>query len=276
MKETDLKTIWTVPVYLPDIQPKLTERIIQEGETKIGFKFPKEYLDILEIQNGGYIRFTLKGTPHNQIWGIGHFQNSITNFEWFKEYEEELSFKLDGLFPFDGDGHWNICLDYRKNKLDPAVTYIDTEIEFERQIAETFKEYLNLLEIETENDFVIETELTIESFINKISSLLNTAFEEPNSFHHGYKIYRTRYNESWIWISPNKVPSGFVRESHERYEELKFVIITEELRFPEVPENYLIINISDKTEQQNIFKILEQAGILIIELTTYFDNSPNR
>ncbi len=276
MKEKDLNTLWAVPVYLPDVQPKLTAKIIREAETKIGYKFPKEYLDILEIQNGGYIRFTLKDTPHNQILGIGEFGNSITNFEWFREYEETLSFTLDGLFPFDGDGHWNICLDYRKNKVDPEVTYIDTEIEFEKPIAGTFKEYLDLLEVAKEDRFVIETELTIEDCITKIAAVLNVQFEEPTTFHHGYKTYRSNYNDSWIWITPNKVPGGFVRESHERFEELKLVEITERLRFPELPGNYLLIDISDETECKKILNRLDQAGIIVKALKAYFEESPDR
>lgn len=275
MKEVDFNTIWTVPIYLPSVQPKLTDKIIQDGEIKIGYKFPKEYLDILEIQNGGDIRFTLKGTPHNQILGIGEFDKSITNFEWFKEYEEGLNFKLDGLFPFDGDGHWNICLDYRNNILEPEITYIDTEIEFEKPITKTFKDYLSLLEIETENRFAIETDLTIENFIPKISMLLNIVFEKPNSFDYGYKTYRSKYLESWIWVSSNKVPSGFVRENHINYEELKLIKITEKLRYPEVPENCLLMTMSHETERKEILKTLELKGIKVTELKTYFATSPN-
>lgn len=276
MTEIDLKTIWTVPKYLPYVQPELNQKIIEEAENKMGYKLPTAYLDLLKIQNGGYIRYTLKDTPHCQISGIGHFYNSITSFEWFKEYEEGLNFKLDGLFPFDGDGHWNICLDYRKNKLEPEITYIDTEMEYEKPIADSFKEYLSLLEIETENGFVIETDLSIQDFIFKISDLLNIKFEEPNYFDHGYATYRSVYKESFVWISANKVPSGFVRESDKRYEELKSLAITEALRYPEIPEKYLFISVSKETEKENIFAVLENEGIRIKELKTYFTKSPNR
>jgi len=276
MKQIEINNIWTSPKYLPYVQPSLTDEIILEAEKKIGYKFPKEYLAILKIQNGGYIRYSLKDTAHSQISGIGQFYNSITDFEWFKEYEEGSDMKLDGLFPFDGDGHWNICLDYRNNKLEPEITLIDTESETEDLIAINFKEYLNILEIETENGYVIETELRIENFIQKVSILLNIEFEEPNTFDHGYKTYRSKYNKSYIWISPNKVPSGFVRESDKRFEELKSVPITEKLRYPEVPENYLFISVSDKKEQKGIFKILQEGEILIKELSTYFEESLNR
>ncbi len=274
MKETDLKEIWSVPKYLPYVQPELTDKIIEEAEAKIGYRFPKEYLDLLRTQNGGYIRVRLKDTTPYQISGIGQHYNSITDFEWFKEYEDGLDFKLDGLFPFDGDGHWNICLDYRNNKVEPQIIYVDTEMEFERLVAKSFREYLNMLEIDTENQFVIETELTIQDFLNKISDLLDIKFQAPTRFDYGYDIYRGNYKESIIFISPNKVPDGFVRENDARYEELKSSIIKEALRYPEIPENCLFIE-TNNDKEQSIFKILEQNGIMVKELKTYFEKNPN-
>ena len=102
-------------------------------------------------------------------------------------------------------------LDYRHNNTQPEITFIETESDYEKPIAKTFQEYLKLLEIDTDNEFVIETNFTIEELVTKISSKVDIKFEEPDSFAHGYPIYRSKYNDSWVWISPNKVPSGFIR-----------------------------------------------------------------
>jgi hypothetical protein len=268
MKEKDRKTIWRVPKYLPYIQPSLTDEIIEQAEKKIGYKLPKEYLELLKIQNGGYIRFALKDTPHSQISGIGPYYPSITDFDWLSEYDD-LSFDIKGLFPFDGDGHWNICLDYRKNKIDPEVTYIDTESDYEKHIATTFNNYLHLLEIETENEYVIETNSNIDTLLKQISETANIEFEEPDYWAHGYPVFRGNLKDSWIWISPNISPSGFIREDDERYIELKSQMETTALRYPEIPESSLLISVSEEHVRQELFTKLTTSGIKIRELKEY-------
>jgi hypothetical protein len=270
MKEDDINTIWQVPKYLPYVQPKLTDDIIANAEKKIGYKLPKEYIDILRIQNGGYIRFSLPETSNEQIYGIGPLFPSLTDCDW-TDYEGSVGFELNGLVPFDGDGHWYLCLDYRRNDKQPEITFIDTESDYEKPIAKNFQEYLKLLEVDTDNEFVIETTFTIEELVTKISSIADTKFEEPNSFDHGYPIYRTKFNDSWVWISPNKVPSGFIRESDDRYEELKSQMLPTSLRHREIPSDFIFINVSDDLQRQIFFDILTRQDIKIKEAKVYFE-----
>jgi len=269
MKEDDINTLWQVPKYLPYVQPNLTDDIIANAEKKIGYKLPKEYVDILKIQNGGYIRFRLPETSNEQIYGIGPFFPSLTDHDW-TDYEGTVSFELTGLVPFDGNGHWYLCLDYRPNKTQPEITFIDTESDYEKPIAKTFHEYLKLLEIDTDNEFVIETHFTIEELVTKVSSIADIKFEEPDSFAHGYPIYRSKYKDSWVWISPNKVPSGFIRETDDRYEELKSQMLPTSLRYPEISSDFIFINVSDDLQRQKLFDILTTQGIKISEAKTYF------
>ncbi len=266
MNKPDLQTIWQAPIYLPYLQPKLTNEMVKAAETKMGYKLPDEYIDLLKTQNGGYIRYTIRETPHSLISGIGPYYPSITDFEWLKEYQDCLSFELDGLFPYDGDGHWNICLDYRNNRSEPAITYIDTESDYEQPIAKTFRDYLALLEIETENKYVIDTNSTVEYILNEISNTVDIEFEKPDYWAYGYPVYRSKFNESWVWISPNKVPRSFIREGEERYEALKSKMEGFSLRFPEISENNLFITVSDDTQRQNLFDKLKKSGLIITEL----------
>jgi hypothetical protein len=268
MKQKDIKTIWQVPKYLPYVQPNLTKKIIEEAEKIIGYKLPEEYIELLKIQNGGYIRYTIKDTLHRQIYGIGPNYPSITDFDWLGDYED-LSFEIKDLFPFDGDGHWNICLDYRKDKINPVVTYIDTESDYEKQIATTFSDYLNLLELETEDEYVLETSSNVKNLLVQISEIANIEFEEPDYFSHGYPVFRSNYNDSWIWISPNISPSGFIREEDERYSELKPQMETTALRYPEIPETSVLISVSEENVRQELFEKLKTNGIKIRELIEY-------
>lgn len=274
MKEDDIKTIWQVPKYLPYVQPALTDEIITNAEKKIGYKLPKEYTDILNIQNGGYIRFSLPELPNEQIYGIGPFFPSLTDIDW-TDYDGAVSFEFNGLVPFDGDGHWYICLDYRQNKVHPEITFIDTESDYEKPIAKSFQEYLRLLEINAGEEFVIETDYSIEKMVEMISSIAAIQFEEPDSFAHGYSIYRSQYNESWVWISPNKVPAGFIRETDDRYEELKSLMLPTSVRYPEIASDYLFISVSDDLQRQHLFDKLTTQGIKISEAKTYFEKNQN-
>ena len=216
MKAIDLTTIWERPKYLPYVQPALTDDIILAAESKIGYRLPKEYIELLKMQNGGYIRFTLKDTSHSQIYGIGQYYPSITSFEWLNDYEGTLSFKLEGLFPFDGDGHWSICLDYRKNKTEPEITSIDTESDFEKPIAKSFKEYLSILEIETNDEFVIDNVLSID-----------------------------------------------------RYDDLKSQMEITSVRYPEISENALLINVLDDKVRHLLIDNLITKGLMIRQLKYY-------
>lgn len=265
MNLSELKNIWQVPRYLPYVQPVLTDETVKAAEEKIGHKLPKEYIELLKIQNGGYIRYTIEDTTHSQIYGIGPHFPSLTEFEWLEDYED-LSFELKGLIPFDGDGHWNICLDYRKSE-EPEITYIDTESDEETLIAKNFKEYLSLLTLETNNEWVIETNESIEDTIEKIESIIDIEFEEPDSFANGYPVYRSEYEESWIWVSSNKVPAAFIREEEERYEELKSEMKVMSVRYPNIPENSLLISFSDEEAEVDLTDLLEMSGFTIYPLT---------
>lgn len=265
MDKQKIKNIWSIPKYLPYVQATLDEALINEAEAKIGFKFPKEYIELLQIQNGGYIRYTLSGTPHHQISGIGPYYPSITNFEWLSEYEE-LSFEVKNLFPFDGDGHWNICLDYRTNKEHPQITYIDTETDWERVIAESFQGYLDKLVLNYDVKFVIDSALSREALLLEISKCLDIKFQEPSSAHHGYPIYVAEYKKTWIQLSPNKVPAGFIREGEKRYDELKSQMEEMTLRYPELSDKTYFIGGLDGVIDLEIFELLSGAGIIIEDL----------
>ncbi len=140
------QNIWKVPAYLPYIQPDLTEETISETEHKLGVRLPEDFLALLREQNGGYIRYSLDELPHELINGIGPHFPSLTDFDW-DVVQEHVSFSLQGLIPFDGDGHWYLCLDYRRNRETPAVSYIDLECNNEYEVANSFADYLKLLEV---------------------------------------------------------------------------------------------------------------------------------
>lgn len=172
-------TIWQVPAYLPYLQPPLTDKAISSAEMEMGYKLPTEYLSLLWKQNGGYIRYSLPEMVHEKIAGIGPYFPSLTDFDW-DECQEYVSYSLEGLVPFDGDGHWHLCLDYRKNPQKPSVTYADVECDRESPIADSFGAYLALLQLKTDDCFVLLSVTDLEEVQAKLSKSLRASFEPPN------------------------------------------------------------------------------------------------
>jgi hypothetical protein len=268
MSTINLKKIWRVPKYLPYVQPTLTDEIIDQAEKQIGYRLPSKYLELLKIQNGGYIRYTIKDTCHAEIYGIGPYYPSLTDYTYLSEYDD-LSFQLEGLIPFDGDGHWFLCFDYRENKTEPQITYIDTECDTQEVIANSFKEYLYLLYMDVEDEYRIETFSPIKEILAEISVIINVTFNEPDCDSYGYPVYSAQLDDSWIWISPNKAPNGFIREEDERYDELKDQMQGTSIRYPEIGENDLLISVSNEEVQQKLFDLLKINGINLTPLKEY-------
>lgn len=233
---------------MPYLQPPLTDAAVAAAEAKIGYKLPADYLNLLRKQNGGYIRYSLPERVHDTIAGIGPHFPSLENFDW-SECQEFVEFQLAGLVPFDGDGHWHLCLDYRHHTDSPAVTYVDIECDHETPIAPSFTDYLAKLQLDVGDDYVVEGVSEIHKITAVLSAALRVPFEPPDTYAHGYPIYRaqlgTKKNPEWVWLSPNRVLRGFVRTDDARYNELKDLMPGEASRFPEVPADAYIIGATD-------------------------------
>lgn len=247
------ETIWQVPVYLPYLQPPLTKRTVTAVERAIGYKLPGEYLELLKVQNGGYIRYSLPESPHSLIAGIGPYFPSLKAVDW-EEDQSHVGFPLDGLVPFDGDGHWHMCLDYRQHPDSPGVTFISIEGDDQQPIAATFADYLSRLEAPTPTGYVIDATRGIRSVISTLSDALRITFEPPTSWASGYPVHRARLgserNPEWIWISPNRVPRGFVRKADPRYQELKGLLPGTTRHIPELPAGCYVLDMTNKIRKK--------------------------
>ena len=177
-------------------------------------QLPTDYLKLLERQNGGYIRFALPDMVHDSIAGIGPHYPSLTGFDW-DDCQEQVSYSLQGLIPFDGDGHWYLCLDYRRNPNTPAVTHAEIEGDGEIRVADTFADYLALLQIDVGDEYVLEGIADVEAVKSDPSRELGVPFDPPDTLWHGYPTHRASLGSpskpEWLWITPNWVPRGFGR-----------------------------------------------------------------
>ncbi len=266
-------TIWRVPAYLPYLQPPLTEASIAATEAQIGHQLPSELLALLRKQNGGYIRFSLPGTVHDTIAGIGPNFPSLTDFDW-QEIQDSVSFPLHGLVPFDGDGHWHLCLDYRTDPSRPAITLADIECNVESRVAASFSEYLALLRFDVEGEHVLTGAPDIERLKAELSRRLRIAFDPIDADAHGYPVERARLggvqDPQWLWISPNTVRRGFVRTNDDRYEALKDRLLGVADRFPGLPPGSYILNATDHVRER-ILDACVQAGFSTRPLSDFTD-----
>lgn len=250
-----LDRIWRVPAYLPYLQPPLSETMAASAETRIGHRLPLEFLDLLRRQNGGYIRHTLPDISHSMIYGIGPHFPSFLDQDWRNDRRDGLSYELDGLFPFDGDGHWYLCLDYREGGHTPCVTYINTECDDQHSVADSFAEYLSQLVADVDqDDYAVVNVSDTEEMKVQLGAALHVNFEPPQTGDHGYPASRarggTQDNPQWLWLRPNLVPRGFVRPEDPRYESLRHLLPGEALQYPLLPGSACLLRITGQWKPQ--------------------------
>ncbi len=266
-------TIWRVPVYLPYLQPALTDDAVRSAEEQLGYVLPMEYLNLLRKQNGGYIRYCLPENVHNMIAGIGPYFPSLTAFDW-EQSQEQVSYPLHGLVPFDGDGHWYLCLDYRTNLRSPAITLADIECDEEIQVADSFAAYLALLGICVEDEYVVEAVSDIDKVKTDLSRMLRVPFDPPDTEAHGYPTERARLgteeSPQWLWISPNTVRRGFVRRNDRRYSELKDLMPGFGERFPELPLGSYILRATGGVRAK-VLEACNKTGLFVRPLREYVE-----
>ncbi len=264
-------TIWRVPAYLPYLQLPITPELVSVAEKKIGHPLPEEYLALLRMQNGGYIRYSLPEKPHDSIYGIGSHRTTFTGFDW-DDCQEHVSFSLDGLVPFDGDGHWHVCLDYRSGSDTPSITYVEIDRNRQTELAASFASYLALLQIDVDNEYVLEAVSDIEIVKQYLSNTLRISFEPASPWANGYPVHRAKLGTAtrpdWIWISPNTVPRGFVRKDDTQYEQLKDLMPGQADRYPGLPPESFIIGATDGVRTK-VIDAAKASGFTVRPLQEY-------
>jgi SMI1-KNR4 cell-wall len=263
--------VWRVPAYLPYLQPPLRADAVIAAEEQLDVTLPQSYLNLLRQQNGGYLHCTLPDSevPHSMIWGIGPHFPSITDYH--EQLDPETAEagawvppKSERLVPFDGDGHWYLCLDYRSNSV-PCVSYVDLELEQDRQVAASFDEYLQSLRPEMPKSCLgVVQELQLDNLGNALGKALGVGFDDQGDQSQGYRTIRaamgTKLSPAWVWISPNLVPRGFVRPSDQRFAELAGVLPGTCLRAPEFPSVTYFVEYTEVLAPQ-VLAALAKTGI---------------
>jgi hypothetical protein len=243
---------WSAPAYLPYVQPPLTDEAVAAAERQLGVKLPADYLVLLRQQNGGYLRGSC-GIAQC-LRGIGPQFPSITRDEaWWRPKRARSGIWIppesERLIPFDGDGHWDMCLDYRRvgPTGEPSITYVTCESKYEEPVAQTFAAYLGLLKDSLANEMRLYADLSPSSVAKRLAKKLGAPTPTADTFAHGFQQWRVQLQgeAQWIWCSPNLVPAGFARKGAK-------VIATEAtaLQIPEDPECRVLVSASDESRSR--------------------------
>lgn len=162
--------------------PALTEKMVTEAEKKLGITLPESYITILKEQNGGRIIFDAFSISEDEsiyvdhILGIG--EEGILQTEYLiKEWGLP-----DGIVLLSGDGHSWVAFDYREVKVDPAIIYIDIELERMIEIAPDFASFISGLYVEEEeSDEFLEDQINREWNLESLKAALHAVDEQEVS-----------------------------------------------------------------------------------------------
>ena len=136
--------------------PLPTELDVQDAEISLGVTLPSDYKIILIKQQGktpGEISIKV-GSGTEPVGGLFHvFQDGPNKaYSIFSKRKRLLEDGNTDLIPFtDNSSSSRFCFDFSKNKLNPAIVFVDSDYELDDPdaitfVANSFTEFLNLAE----------------------------------------------------------------------------------------------------------------------------------
>lgn len=106
--------------------------MIRRAEKNLGYKLPKSYIELLNVQNGGLIDDKYDESWLTVIYGIGPTKDSMNGLEeMFENWKDEWEYPDIGI-PFgetQSAGHDMYYMDYRSvdETGEPRIVRIDNE-----------------------------------------------------------------------------------------------------------------------------------------------------
>lgn len=145
-----LEAFWSTNYYE---HPPLTPEAVVEAERILGVALPRELIELLAVQNGGYTLGFAHPMSQPTTWANDHVplgdlsgiivdpkHPSPMNLVRTVELTEEWGLPPKQVL-LSGDGHYWITLDYRSG-VEPSVAWIDVECDEDIQIAPSFSAFL--------------------------------------------------------------------------------------------------------------------------------------
>lgn len=132
--------LWVEDIY---IQKSFDDKTLHIIEGKLQLKLPADYVSLMKQQNGGRLAKTLyhmhEEIDVEEIFGISEEETEGILTTLYMREEWDLP---DDIILLSGDGHRWVFLDYRIDKNQPTVSYIDVETEEDYVLAATFTDFI--------------------------------------------------------------------------------------------------------------------------------------
>lgn len=126
---------------------EVTDDLILKAEKRLDVLLPNFYVELMRTQNGGRlyknsIELNKKNVTVDHLLGIGRKKHEGILITPYMMKEWGLP---DDIVLISGDGHSWFFLDYRQKKVEPSVSFIDTEEDIEILVASNFTEFIHKL-----------------------------------------------------------------------------------------------------------------------------------
>ncbi|MDR1652734.1 MAG: SMI1/KNR4 family protein [Prevotellaceae bacterium] len=192
----DLKTFWDTEEEMPK---KLTDKMVEKAEKRLGYKLPRSYIELLKTRNGGFPVNACFPTQTATSWAEDHIaieticgigvEDGIDD-EYGSQYLiKEWGYPEIGIWICNcpSAGHDAVFLDYRECGKDgePQIVHIDQENDYKITfLSKDFETFINGLV--SEDDFEekengIEPEIISAIYSNDLLKNLEE-FKKKNNY----------------------------------------------------------------------------------------------
>lgn len=199
-----VESIWQEDDEYYKLEP-LTDKDVERAEEILRIKLPKSYINLLKVQNGGYINYdsfpsdipTSWADDHinvDHILGIGEENGILESGYLIQEWGLPKNIVL-----VSGSGHSWVAFDYRSTKEEPPVIYIDMDFGQIIELAPNFETFLNGLcveEIELEDSYFVQDAKHWTE--DNLDTALSTTNEQEITLAMNYLYENTKGNEHFI------------------------------------------------------------------------------
>lgn len=263
--------LWSVPAYLPEVQPPLTQAAVDRAHAELGVTLPEGLLEVLREQNGGYVDLHHPDFAHNRrIWGIGPKPGAqLTRLApggWTLRAVHDL-------VAFDGGGHWFFCLDYRDcgPTGTPGVVYV-SDGDSECHLADTFEQFLADLEPRHDNSKLgVRTSDGPGALMRTLGEALGARFKDQGDHAHGVPTWHTRLTPlpgaryANVWVTPNRVARAWARppDTPTAAEAERWQGST--LQWPDHPDVTEVITVSPR-DTDRVWAVCRALGLDVVSL----------
>lgn len=145
--------IWDIENLYYTLSPLLNSDV-KRIEEELKIKFPKAYIDLLTIQNGGSIIYDSIHTEFESTWSKNHLPfTDIYGITYESVMTESITvlpeWGISGknIVIGSGEGTYIFYLNYKISNENPSVWYFDTSNESTKEVASSFEDLLSKLYI---------------------------------------------------------------------------------------------------------------------------------